>query len=175
MCFFISWVLDHYNGLPAVEIHRQCLIYQKIVDHVQMTVIWLVFHHRHNIKDCKVNMQFGDSAVQYASYNGYMEAVKLLVEFHNADVTFVNQVWYLHAYSNVRCVAIDYSIYIIFQHSKCDPYQSIVMCCTAHGDNQMVLNDHQLYSVYIPYLQVIFTVTQLASAHTKFEYIASHI
>ncbi|XP_065908617.1 ubiquitin carboxyl-terminal hydrolase CYLD-like isoform X3 [Dysidea avara] len=34
---------------------------------------------------------FGDSAVQYASYNGHMEAVKLLVEFHNADVMFKNQ------------------------------------------------------------------------------------
>ena len=37
-------------------------------------------------------VQFGDSAVQYAAYNGHMEAVKLLIEQHHADATFVNQV-----------------------------------------------------------------------------------
>ena len=30
--------------------------------------------------------------MQYAAYNGHMEAVKLLVEQHHADVNFVNQV-----------------------------------------------------------------------------------
>ena len=37
-------------------------------------------------------IQFGDSAVQYAAYNGHTEAVNLLIEQHHADATFVNQV-----------------------------------------------------------------------------------
>ena len=61
-------------------------------------------------------LQFGDSAVQYAAYNGHMEAVKLLVEFHHADVTFVNQVGYI-----IVCYKCKSSIIqsVVYLYLKC--------------------------------------------------------
>lgn len=58
-----------------------------------------------------MHIQFGDSAVQYAAYNGHTEAVKLLVEQHHANVTFINQVtMYVHSikYSYVNQLEMKY-------------------------------------------------------------------
>ena len=67
---------------------------------------------------CTMCLQFGDSAVQYAAYNGHMEAVKLLVEQHHADVTFVNQVTTISIYVHLLFAkaAIKYSSIFLASH-----------------------------------------------------------